>query len=134
VDRACSWLFFLGKDILYKKVVGFLPLCRRVSQDIYVMLRGGTSRCLWFGGDGATSPMEKQACKRSLNCYGKSNVNGNSTPSSRISLLFWSPDVGLMPFFNHAYTIILRSWLMFDFNHAVNLSACILLEIIGVLV
>jgi hypothetical protein len=39
------------------------------------MLGGGTSRCLWLGGDGATSPMEKQACKRSLNCYGKSNVN-----------------------------------------------------------
>jgi hypothetical protein len=39
------------------------------------MLGGGTSRCLWLGGDGATSPMEKRACKRSLNCYGKSNVN-----------------------------------------------------------
>jgi hypothetical protein len=39
------------------------------------MLRGDTSRCLWVGGDGATSFMEKQACKRSLNCYGKSIVN-----------------------------------------------------------
>jgi hypothetical protein len=47
------------------------------------MLGGGTSRCLWLGGDGATSPMEKRACKRSLNFYGKSNVNvinENSTP------------------------------------------------------
>jgi hypothetical protein len=26
VDRAWSWLFCLGKDILYKKVVGFYPL------------------------------------------------------------------------------------------------------------
>jgi hypothetical protein len=26
VDRVCSWLFCLGKDILYKKVVGFSPL------------------------------------------------------------------------------------------------------------
>ena len=26
VDGACSWLFCLGKDILYKKVVGFSPL------------------------------------------------------------------------------------------------------------
>jgi hypothetical protein len=26
VDRACSWLFCLGKDILYKKVVGNTPL------------------------------------------------------------------------------------------------------------
>jgi hypothetical protein len=26
VDRACSWLFCLGKDILYKKVAGFSPL------------------------------------------------------------------------------------------------------------
>jgi hypothetical protein len=39
------------------------------------MLGGGTSRCLWLGGDGATSPMEKQACKGILNCYGKSNIN-----------------------------------------------------------
>jgi hypothetical protein len=39
------------------------------------MLGGGTSRCLWLGGDGATSPMEKRACKRSSNFYGKSNVN-----------------------------------------------------------
>jgi hypothetical protein len=39
------------------------------------MLRGGTSRCLWLGGDGATLPMEKQACEINLNCYGKSNVN-----------------------------------------------------------
>jgi hypothetical protein len=40
------------------------------------------SRCLWLGGDGAASPKEKRACKRSLNCYGKSNVhviNENST-------------------------------------------------------
>jgi hypothetical protein len=59
VDRVCSWLFCLGKDILYKKVVGFSPLCRRVSQDVYVMLGGGTSRCLWLGGDGATLSMEK---------------------------------------------------------------------------
>jgi hypothetical protein len=46
------------------------------------MLGGVTSRCLWLGGDGATSPMEKCTCKRSLNCYGKSNVdviNRNST-------------------------------------------------------
>jgi hypothetical protein len=55
--------------------MGFLPLCRRVSQDVYVMLRGGTSGCLCLGGDGATSPMEKRAYKRSSNCYGKSNVN-----------------------------------------------------------
>jgi hypothetical protein len=26
VNRYCSWLFFLGKDILYKKVVGISPL------------------------------------------------------------------------------------------------------------
>jgi hypothetical protein len=39
------------------------------------MLLGGTSRCLCLGGDGATLPMEKQACKRSSNFYGKSNVN-----------------------------------------------------------
>jgi hypothetical protein len=26
VDRSCSWLFCLSKDILYKKVVGFSPL------------------------------------------------------------------------------------------------------------
>jgi hypothetical protein len=39
------------------------------------MLGGGTSRCLWLGGDGAASPMEKRAYKRSSNCYGKSNVN-----------------------------------------------------------
>ena len=60
VDRACSWLFFLGKDTLYKKVVGFLPLCRRVSQDVDVILRGGMSRLLWLGGNGATSPVEKR--------------------------------------------------------------------------
>jgi hypothetical protein len=40
------------------------------------MLGGGTSRCLWLGGDGVALPMEKRACKRSSNCYGKSNVNG----------------------------------------------------------
>jgi hypothetical protein len=39
------------------------------------MLGGGTIRCLWLGGDGATLPVEKRACKRSLNCCGKSNVN-----------------------------------------------------------
>jgi hypothetical protein len=53
------------------------------------MLGGGTSRCLWLGGDGATSPMEKRACKRSLNCYGKSNVNvinENSTNEYSMSL------------------------------------------------
>jgi hypothetical protein len=26
VDRACSWLFCISKDILYKKVVGFSPI------------------------------------------------------------------------------------------------------------
>jgi hypothetical protein len=25
VDRSCSWLFFLGNDILYKKIVVFSP-------------------------------------------------------------------------------------------------------------
>jgi hypothetical protein len=39
------------------------------------MLGGGTSRCLWLGGDGATSPMEKRVYKRSSNCFGKSNAN-----------------------------------------------------------
>jgi hypothetical protein len=56
-------------------MMGFLPLCRRVSQDVYFMLGGSTSRLLWLGGDVATSPMEKRASKRSLNFYGKSNVN-----------------------------------------------------------
>jgi hypothetical protein len=58
-----------------RRLLGFLPLCRRVSQDVYVMLGGGTSRCLWLGGDGAPLPMVKRACKRSSNFYGKSNVN-----------------------------------------------------------
>jgi hypothetical protein len=43
------------------------------------MLKGGMIRCLWLGGDGATSPMKKRECKISLNFYGKYNVNGNST-------------------------------------------------------
>jgi hypothetical protein len=61
-------------------------LCRRVSQDVYVMLGGGTSRCLWLVGDGATSHMEKQAYKRSSNCYGKFNVNVINKNSTGVSL------------------------------------------------
>jgi hypothetical protein len=72
-----------------RRLFGFLPLCRRVSHDVYFMLRGGTSRCLWLGGDGATSPMEKRACKRSLNCCGKSNVNVINKNSTEIDLFFF---------------------------------------------
>jgi hypothetical protein len=49
------------------------------------MLRGGMSRHLWLGGDGATSPMEKRACKRSLNCYGKYNVNVINENSTKVT-------------------------------------------------
>jgi hypothetical protein len=59
--------FFLARIFSIIMLLGFLPFCKMISRDVYVMLGGGTSRFLWLGGDGATSPMEKRACKKSLN-------------------------------------------------------------------
>jgi hypothetical protein len=71
VNRAISWLYCIGKDILYKKVCWvFFPCVEEFPKMYMLMLRGGTSRCLWLGGNGVALPMERRACKRSSNCYG----------------------------------------------------------------
>ena len=49
--------FVLARIFSIRRLLGFLPLCRMVSQDVYAMLRGGTSRCLWLRNNGATSLM-----------------------------------------------------------------------------
>jgi hypothetical protein len=83
----------LARIFSIRKVVGFLPLCRRVSQDklllyiaVYAYLGEGTcrwinycfilqymlssgegaSRCRSLGGDGAASPMVKRASKKKI--------------------------------------------------------------------
>ena len=37
VDRDSSWLFCLGKDILYKKVVGFFSPCVKVFPRMHML-------------------------------------------------------------------------------------------------
>jgi hypothetical protein len=40
VDRACSWLFCLGKDILYKKVIGFFSPCVEGFPRMFMLCSG----------------------------------------------------------------------------------------------